>query len=159
MTDLETVDLGGLLDSADLICERVTFGSGSAAFDVDIRHVDTRLLHEIGKKSTNVVKVNGRAETKADLPKFRQLLRDHCVAGWEGLTVGKLFTACSRTPAAGQEGLDAVVAYTPANVLLLLERARGNVGGDVIGFDDFVFAQATRIGGEQAAAEAAAKND
>jgi hypothetical protein len=157
MADTDTLDLAGLLDSADLICERVTFGSGAAAFDVDIRRVDTRLLQDIGKKSTTTTKVNGRPETKADIEKFHDLLRQHCVADWHELTVAKLLTSCNRRVPA--EGGEQVVSFTPANVALVLKNARGNVNGDVIGFDDFVFSQATRIGQEQAAAEAAAKND
>lgn len=156
--DTETLDLGGLLDRADLILERVTFGSGMAAFDVDIRRVDSRLLQEIGKKSTTTTKERGVSVAKADVNVFRALLREHCIAGWDGLTVGKLLAACNRK-VAGDIATDTVVPCTPANVMLVLERARGNVNGDVIGFDDFVFSQATRIGQEQDTAEAAAKND
>lgn len=157
MADTDPLDLAGLLDSAALICDRVAFGSGIAAFDVDIRRVDTRLLQEIGDKSTTKTKGrDGRTETKADIPKFHALLAQHCVAGWDGLTVAKLMAASNKQVPA--EGGDAVVAYTTNNTLLLLKYARGNVNGDVMGFDDFVFSQATRIGQEQAAAETVAKN-
>ncbi len=153
----ETLDLAALLDGADRICERVPFGAGEAAFEVDIRRVDTRLLQEIGRRSTETVTVRGKEQVKANVETFRKLLLEHCLAGWEGLTVGKVLAACNRRAPAGN-GVGQAVPFTPTNALLLLEKARGVVGGDTIGFDDFVFTQATRIGQAQDAAEAAAKN-
>jgi len=157
-----------VLDACPLIVERVTFGSGEAAFDVDIQSVDKSTLEAIANKAVRTVKRRGVDVREPNTEVFREQLRDHCLRGWSRFTYEKFLRACNRAlPVSGEIQVDGNgtvkkltedVPYSPEEALVVLEHARGLVEDEVRNFDDWLYSEATRIADSKSAKEAVAKN-
>lgn len=157
---MQTDDLRALLDEVPLIVEAATFAEGtSAAFDVELQRVDRVTIERIGEQSVKKVNTRQGQRAEADVKRFRQLIRDHCLRGWSGLTLRKVMLLTSRSmPAEANGSADREIPFTPDNALVMLEHARGLVNGDVTGFADWVFDEASKVAEREARAEAEAKN-
>src|SRR5262249_22642033 len=156
------------LNSCPLVVERVTFGSGEAAFDVDIRSVDKKTLETIANASVKTVTRKGMQIREPNTEVFRVQLRDNCLAGWVGLTYEKFLRARNRAlPRNGRVQVDEdgttkalgdEVPFGEGEALVILEHARGLVEDEVRNFDDWLYTEATRIAEARPAKEAVAKN-
>lgn len=152
-----TEDLRALLDAAPPVVDRCEYGEGPLAFSVDIQRLDKPTLEAIGLVAMRTIRDRRGERREPNLDAFRKALRDHCLRGWDGLTLGTLFALCGRRPPEGTV-LEQGVPFTPGNALVLLERARTPMDGTVVAFDDFVFEKANATVAEQSAEETAVKN-
>lgn len=156
--DAFTGSLRAFLSDTETIVERATFGEGDAAFDVDFRRVDKRELEALIRESVRTIKSRSGVREEQDTKRFREGLRERCLIGWHGLTLGKVAIACNRRLDPASPQARQVVPFTPDAALVLLETARGTVDGELMAFDAWVLDHATRIADAQAREEADGKN-
>lgn len=151
-------DLRAFLDAQPLVVERLTCGEGALAFTVDIQHVDKATLEKIGTASIKVVRDRQGERREANLPKFRELLRDHCLQGWSGLTKGIVAAMCAREVPADATLAAQPVEFTPGAALVMLEKARCTQDGAMVSFDDWVYEAANKLATAGAVKDADVKN-
>lgn len=149
------VDLEQLLDQLSPLEEEAEFGQAPHAFRVRIRRCSAKELSRIGYAALS--RKRDRAGNPAppepeDERRMHVALRDTCLLGWEGLTVGAF---CAMTNLRGNGATaspSATIPYTGKNALVLLQMARAEMpdadDGDAlrpIRFADWLYREAAKL--------------
>lgn len=154
----DAVDLKAFLADAAPLIERLTFGSGEAAFTVDLRRVDKRDLSQLFLSTRKRVNTKSGTRDEPDVPKFRKGLAALVLDGWQELTLRKVCLLTNHDPAV-LNGTDQPVDFTQANAVELMETARGNIDGEPTPFEDWLLEQASTVADRTAAAGTVGKAD
>ena len=159
MADETNINLAEYLKSVTPIHEELTFGSGAAAFEVQIKRLDKRDAEQLFKAGRRKVRDRrGDFREEQDPESIRYALAEKGLAGWDGLTLRKVLLLTNKDPALANGKGEVPVNYSVDNAVELMRVARGIVNGEPVSFEEWLLEAVTKVADQAAAEDAAGKN-
>jgi hypothetical protein len=121
-------NLKELIEEAPNRVVRETFGEGEAAFTVELRCVSRGDLENMRRKSITKVldKATRQYKDEVSTEKMREYVKTHFIAGWTGLTIGKVLTLCNKSvPKQLQDRIKEEIPFSVEHAGELLENVNG----------------------------------